>query len=115
MMRITRRLWMFGAAALAAGCRRGMHTEQQGNSVTILYPFDETLLGPVINEPAQFLVFLPLVAWNTRGELEGRLAEHWEHSRDYRTWTVRLRNGIRWHDGVPVTAHDVKFSLDLWS
>ena len=80
-MSITRRQWMFGAAAIAAGCRRGLHTEQHGNSVTILYPYDETVLGPEINEPAQFLMFLPLVAWNTRGELEGRLAEHWEHSR----------------------------------
>src|SRR5262249_49553450 len=52
---------------------------------------------------------------NTTGELEGRLAESWEHSRDYRTWTIRLRDGIRWHDGVPVTAHDIKFNLELRS
>src|SRR6516165_7569512 len=32
---------------------------------------------------------------------------------DVQTWSVRLREGIRWHDGVPVTAHDVKFTLDL--
>jgi len=32
---------------------------------------------------------------------------------DFRIWSVRLREGIRWHDGVPVTAHDVKFTLDL--
>jgi peptide/nickel transport system substrate-binding protein len=63
--------------------------------------------------PAQFLVFMPLVAWNRRGELEGRLAESWEHSPDFRTWTVRLRDGVRWHDGVAVTAHDLKFTLDL--
>jgi peptide/nickel transport system substrate-binding protein len=64
------------------------------------------------NSP-MYLVFLPLVARNADGELEGRLAERWEHSPDYRTWTVHLRQGIRWHDGVPVTAHDVKFTLDL--
>jgi len=63
--------------------------------------------------PAKFLVFMPLAAWNSRGELEGRLAEAWEHSPDFRTWTIRLRDGIRWHDGVPVTAHDMKFTLDL--
>jgi peptide/nickel transport system substrate-binding protein len=63
--------------------------------------------------PAKFLVFMPLVAWNRDGELEGRLAERWEHSPDFRTWTVRLRDGVRWHDGAPVTARDVKFTLDL--
>jgi len=115
MMRITRRQWMLGAAAVAAGCRRGLRTDQQRNSVTILYPYDETVLGPTMNEPAQFLIFLPLVAWNPRGELEGRLAEYWEHSRDYRTWTVQSRDGIYWPDGVPVTADDIKFNLDLRS
>src|SRR5215510_5798386 len=85
------------------------------DSITVLYPGGETVLGPDEDYPAQFLVFLPLVARNGRGDLEGRLARSWEHTPDYRTWTVRLRDGIRWHDGVPVTAHDVKFSWDLRS
>ncbi|MDO9525910.1 MAG: peptide ABC transporter substrate-binding protein, partial [Gemmobacter sp.] len=28
-------------------------------------------------------------------------------------WTVRLRDDVKWHDGAPFTAEDVKFSLDL--
>ena len=63
--------------------------------------------------PAKFLVFLPLVTRNEKGELEGRLAQSWEHSADYREWTYYLRRGVRWHDGRPVTAHDIKFTLDL--
>ncbi len=31
------------------------------------------------------------------------------------TWTFRLRSDVRWHDGVPVTAHDIKFSMDLYT
>jgi peptide/nickel transport system substrate-binding protein len=112
---MTRRQWIFSTAAAAAGCSAKRRIVPAGNLLTVLYPHDETVLGPEMNEPAQFLMFLPLVAWNTRGELEGRLAEHWEHSPDYRTWTIRLRDGIRWHDGVPVTAHDIKFNLDLRS
>jgi ABC-type transport system substrate-binding protein len=61
----------------------------------------------------KFLVFTSLAAWNSRGELEDRLAERWEHSPDFRMWTIRLRGDIRWHDGVQVTAHDMKFTLDL--
>jgi peptide/nickel transport system substrate-binding protein len=67
------------------------------------------------DDSTMYLVFLQLVDRNAEGELEGRLAERWEHSPDYRTWTVHLRQGVRWHDGVPVTAHDVKFTLDLLS
>jgi peptide/nickel transport system substrate-binding protein len=61
----------------------------------------------------QFMVFLPFAKPDKNGELEGRLATSWEHSEDYRTWTIRLRTDVRWHDGVPVTAHDVKFTIDL--
>ncbi|HVS12169.1 MAG TPA: pseudouridine synthase, partial [Planctomycetota bacterium] len=68
---------------------------------------------PLLRRDAKFLVFLPLAARNANGELEGRLAERWEHSPDYRDWTVHLRRDVRWHDGVPVTAHDVKFTMDL--
>ena len=111
-MAIARREWMLGAIGGATGCGRRRGRARAANSVTVLYNADETLLGPD-GEPARYLMFLPLVAWNRRGELEGRLAQSWEHSPDYRTWTIRLRDGIRWHDGVPVTAHDVKFTLDL--
>src|SRR5262245_44419051 len=114
-MAITRRRLMLGAAVGATGCGKRRRDAGAPNSITVLYQHDDTVLGPEMDEPAQFLMFLPLVAWNTRGELEGRLAESWEHSPDYRTWTVRLRDGIRWHDGVPVTAHDIKYNLDLRS
>jgi peptide/nickel transport system substrate-binding protein len=65
--------------------------------------------------PAQFLMFLPLVRSDSTGRVEPWLAESWEHSPDYRTWTVRLRSDVRWHDGVPFTAYDVEFTYQLLS
>ncbi|MEE9473932.1 MAG: peptide ABC transporter substrate-binding protein [Acidimicrobiia bacterium] len=82
--------------------------------MTVLYDADERLLGPAWSTYPQFLMFLSLVI-EPMGEMEGRLAERWEHSPDYRTWTFYLRRDVRWHDGVPVTAHDVKFSLELFA
>src|SRR5437899_3260490 len=117
---ITRRQCLDGLTAVLglgaadmAGCARTRRAAA-ANSITVLYGSDDLLLGPD-GAQARYMVFVPLVAWNAKGELEGRLAESWEHSLDYRTWTIRLRDGIRWHDGVPVTAHDIKFSLDLLS
>ena len=86
----------------------------EGSTITILYPIDERGLGPMGGEASQFLVFLPLVIRNHDGQLEGRLARRWEHSPDYREWTIHLRTDVRWHDGVAVTAHDIKFTLDLF-
>lgn len=78
-----------------------------------MYPGDEYLMGPNEEGEPMFMVFLPFAKENKNGELEGRLAASWEHSEDYRTWTIHLRSDVRWQDGVPVTANDVKFTLDL--
>ena len=47
------------------------------------------------------------------GELTGDLAESWDISADQLTWTFNLRKGITWHDGVPFTAKDIKFTVEL--
>lgn len=39
-------------------------------------------------------------------------AASWEISEDHLTYTFHLRNDIRFSDGVPLTAHDVKFTYD---
>ncbi len=40
-------------------------------------------------------------------ELQGRLAESWESTDGARTWTVRVRSGVRSHAGNELTAEDV--------
>jgi len=98
---------VLGFAACAPATERA---KEDGSTVTVLLPGDEST---VWSDAPRFLLFLPLVARNEKGELEGRLARSWEHSPDYRSWTIHLRTDVRWHDGVPVTAHDVAFSLEL--
>ncbi len=100
-----------GALAAATGCRsrsdRGYDREA---TVTLSKGFpDEGSLGLV----GGALLFLPLVRFTESGELEGRLAQSWEHTADFRSWTYHIRPNLRWHDGTRVTAHDVKFTLDL--
>lgn len=45
-------------------------------------------------------------------EWKPALATSWEISDDGLTFTFTLREGVKWHDGKPVTAEDVKFSFD---
>jgi len=40
------------------------------------------------------------------------LAESWEESSDQKTWTYRLRPGMKWSDGTPLTAEDVAYTLN---
>lgn len=44
---------------------------------------------------------------------EGSLSESWESNEDMTTWTFNLRPGVKWHDGEPFTAEDVKFTFKL--
>ena len=46
------------------------------------------------------------------GTVVGELAEGWEASPDATIWTFRLRKGVVFHDGRPVTAKDVVASIN---
>src|SRR5204862_3293887 len=41
------------------------------------------------------------------------LAESWSWSDDKTMLTFKLRHGVKWHDGKPFTANDVKCTFDL--
>lgn len=45
-------------------------------------------------------------------EFKPRLAESWEISKDGKIMTFHLRKDVKFHDGQPLTAEDVKFSFD---
>ena len=48
------------------------------------------------------------------GDLQpvGDLATSWQATDGGKTWEFKLRRGVKWHDGKPLTAADVKFTLD---
>ncbi len=55
----------------------------------------------------------PLVYWDQNLEYTNVLAESYEVSDDHLQITVHLRENIYWHDGQPITAEDVKFTVDI--
>ena len=44
--------------------------------------------------------------------ITGDLAERWTASPDGKAYTFHLRKGVKWHDGQPFSAADVKATLD---
>ncbi len=67
----------------------------------------DTLASAIIVE-----LFSGLVTINLDLQLAPDLAESWEVSGDGLTYTFRLRPNAVFHDGKPVTAHDVKYSFE---
>lgn len=57
------------------------------------------------------LVFSGLFRRTETNELEPDLAEKYEWSQDGKTLTITLREGLTFHDGMPVTSEDVLFTL----
>jgi peptide/nickel transport system substrate-binding protein len=59
------------------------------------------------------LLFASLVNVNfATQEVGPGLAESWSAGPDEKTWTIKLRKGLRWSDGVPLTADDVVFTCN---
>jgi peptide/nickel transport system substrate-binding protein len=48
------------------------------------------------------------------GLITPNLAESWSEAKDHLSYTFVLRKGVRFHNGDPVTAEDVKFSWDRY-
>src|SRR3989338_6072604 len=48
------------------------------------------------------------------GDLQpvGDLAAGWQPLEGGRVWEFKLKRGVKWHDGKPFTAQDVKFTLE---
>ncbi|MFA0086662.1 ABC transporter substrate-binding protein [Vibrio sp. E150_011] len=60
------------------------------------------------------VMFEPLMVFNNMtGETNWRLAESADYTDDLKTITVKLREGLKWSDGSPLTAEDVAFSFNM--
>lgn len=110
------------AALLLAGCGSGGFSERKAaghrpNELRATLNANPTTLDPIIVQDVETTpvikdVFEGLVSWDANNSIRGQLAEKWEISPDGRTYTFHLRKGVLFHNGRPLTADDVKFSLE---
>ncbi|MBE9606945.1 ABC transporter substrate-binding protein [Acetobacteraceae bacterium H6797] len=131
-MDITRRQGLAGLAALAAtpGIALSSTAQAQTRAETLrqvtggaVNTLDPTMPGATRESFGLSMnVYDRLVAFGTKTvdgnlifdhtQIRGELAESYTVSPDGLKITLQLREGALWHDGTPVTAEDVKWSLD---
>jgi peptide/nickel transport system substrate-binding protein len=61
-----------------------------------------------------YMIYDTLLAMDARLEVKPQMAESWKISDDKLTYTFVLRDGLKFHDGQPVTAEDCVASLKRW-
>lgn len=59
------------------------------------------------------LIFSSLIRFDDKGLPKADLAKTWGISYDGLTYNFELRENAKWHDGTPVKAEDVLFTIDL--
>jgi peptide/nickel transport system substrate-binding protein len=116
MTRLTRR------GAFAAGLALPMlhGTARAAGTINVVLESEVVILDPhattaAITRSFATHVFDTLFAMDGQGRIRPQMVEAWEVSADQLTWSFRLRAGLQWHDGAPVTAGDCVASLERWA
>lgn len=75
---------------------------------------DYTRINPAMDEHCEInmLLFDGLTDHDGENQIVPRLAESWEYDKKTMTYTFHLAKGVKWHDGEPFTAEDVKFTFE---
>jgi peptide/nickel transport system substrate-binding protein len=106
---------VFGIALVAVPA----NAQKQGGSITVgleldIPGFDPLKVGvyDTSAETAAAAIFDTLTTLDDKGEAQPKLALSWTHSDDFKTWTFKLRPGVKFHDGTPFNAEAVKANFD---
>lgn len=76
---------------------------------------DPTWTSIYITRNHGYMIYDTLFAMDATGKPRPEMVDTWTTSPDGLTWTLKLRDGLKWHDGKDVTAEDCVASLQRWS
>jgi peptide/nickel transport system substrate-binding protein len=110
--------WALAAVAvlLVGACDAG-DADRRGGTVVVGMRSDFGGFNPITSSAAyemevnNYALFTPLLQYDENLEMQPYLAESWELQDDTAV-VFQLRRDVRWHDGQPVTAHDVEFTFN---
>src|SRR5450759_861563 len=89
-----------------------------GKTITAVMHSDLRIIDPLfttayITRDHGYMVYDTLLATDSNFKIQPQMAD-WKVSDDRLTYTFTLRDGLKWHDGAPVTAEDCVASLKRW-
>src|SRR5260221_13921135 len=106
-------------SALALSTALAIAPPADAKTITAVMHSDLRIIDPgfttaYITRDHGYMVYDTLLAEDSNFSIQPQMAD-WTVSDDRLTYTFTLRDGLKWHDGTPVTAEDCVASLKRWS
>jgi peptide/nickel transport system substrate-binding protein len=91
-----------------------------GQTLKVVMHSDLKVLDPIwsgayIVRNHGYMLYDTLFAMDDNFQIKPQMVDTWTMSDDGLVWTFKLRDGLEWHDGTPVTAEDCIASLKRWA
>src|ERR1700726_545238 len=105
-------------SAIALSASLAMSSPADAKTITAVMHSDLRVIDPgittaYITRDHGYMVYDTLLAEDADFKIQPQMAD-WKVSDDKLTYTFTLRDGLKWHDGLPVTAEDCVASLRRW-
>ncbi len=123
MLKISRRklLKLAGAAPIVSAFSSAWMSKASAadkKTITAVMQSDLRVIDPLfttayITRDHGYMIYDTLLATDSSFKVQPQMAD-WKVSDDKLTYTFTLRDGLKWHDGAPVTAEDCVASLKRW-
>lgn len=106
--------FMAAAFVVSAGFSKTAFADEADKTTLVYGSTDYTRINPAMDEHCEInvLLFDGLTDHDGDNQIIPRLAKSWEYDEENLTYTFHLEEGVKWHDGEPFTAEDVKFTFE---
>src|SRR5687767_14574513 len=115
-MTFSRKLAALAAFAAITGAAGAM---AQDKTLRIVPHSNLAILDPIwttayMSRNHGYMIYDTLFGTDEKAQIKPQMVESYSASPDNRLWTFKLRKGLEFHDGKPVTGEDVVASLQRW-
>jgi peptide/nickel transport system substrate-binding protein len=121
VMSLSRRRFIAGTAAVAATAVAApyVHAQKRGGTLRFVPHADLKILDPIwttayITRNHGYMIFDTLFALDGNLKLQPQMVDKYTVSKDAMKYSFTLRDGLKFHDGAPVTAEDCVASIKRW-
>ena len=97
-----------------SGNAEAAQTEWNTDNTIVYGSNDYVRINPAMDEHGEInaLIFDGLTDHDGNNQVIPRLAKSWDCDEETYTYTFHLEENVKWHDGEPFTAEDVKFTIE---